>query len=152
TLWATPELFQKIYDLDAESTVAESEPKQKSPKQFKARIFKKIPAIEDQDYVLEYTIIEKKPYTFIRAKLVEDRKKFALRDNLKVLEENADGMVIREISHLYPLKWYERMLGPTDLSTMKKEHNKISVIEKCLVQESKTFPPTDDDIKKCTND
>lgn len=148
SLWASPELFQKVYNLDGESKVV-SEDIKVTKNRFKARVYKKVPAIEDQDYILDYTITHKKPYTFIRAKLDVDQKGFALRDNLKVLEETKDGLVIREISYLYPLRWYVRALGPTARSTMKTELNKISVIEKCLVEESPSFPPSDEIISKC---
>lgn len=145
-LWSTPALFQKIYDLDDKSNI--DDPAATKTK-FQARIFKKVPAIEDQDYTLEYTVTEKKPYTFIRAKLVKDEKGFALRDNLKVLEETKDGLIVREISYLYPLKWYVRALGPTTRSMMKDEINKVSYTEKCLVEESSTFPPSDETLHKC---
>ncbi|MES2768818.1 MAG: hypothetical protein V4596_06690 [Bdellovibrionota bacterium] len=146
SLWAAPELFKKIYNLDGESKVAEAD---FNKNKFKARIYKKVPAIEDQDYTLEYTSTTKAPYTFIRAKLVKDEKGFALRDNLKVLEETKDGLIIREISYLYPLRWYVRALGPTTRSMMKKEMNKISLTEKRLTEESTNFPPSDELIEKC---
>jgi hypothetical protein len=146
SLWAAPELFQKIYNLDGESKVADAE---LTKDHFKARVYKKVPGIEDQDYILDYTFTYQKPYTFIRAKLDKDQKGFALRDNLKVLEETPDGLIIREISYLYPLRWYVRALGPTARKTMKTELNKVSVIEKCLVEESQNFPPSDEIIKKC---
>ena len=120
-----------------------------SKEKFKARIYKKVPAIEDQDYTLEYTFTYKKPYTFIRARLDKDQKGFALRDNLKVLEETKDGLIAREISYLYPLRWYVRALGPTARSTMKTEMNKVSWMEKCLTEESPSFPPSDETITKC---
>jgi hypothetical protein len=147
SLWSSPELFQKLYNLDGESKV---EDPNFSKDRFKARIFKKLPAIEDQDFTLEYTTTHKANFTFIRARLVKDEAGFALRDNLKVLEETKNGMVIREISYLYPLKWYVRALGPTARSTMKTELNKVSVTEKCLTEESSHFPPSDEIIKKCT--
>lgn len=146
SLWASPELFQKIYNLDGNSKVEESD---SSKNKFKARIYKKVPAIEDQDYTLEYTIKEEAPYTFIRAKLVKDEKGFALRDNLKVLEETKDGLIVREISYLYPLRWYVRALGPTTRNMMKKEMNKVSMTEKRLTEESTSFPPSDELIEKC---
>jgi hypothetical protein len=149
SLWATPELFQKVYNLDGESKVPDTDDIKDSKNRFKARVFKKVPGIEDQDYILDYTITHQYPYTFIRAKLDKDQKGFALRDNLKVLEETKDGLIIREISYLYPLRWYVRALGPTARKTMKTELNKISLIEKCLVEESVSFPPTDEIIKSC---
>jgi hypothetical protein len=148
SLWLAPELFQKIYNLDGDSKVV-SEDLKESKDHFKARVYKKVPGIEDQDYILDYTITYKKPYTFIRAKLDKDQKGFALRDNLKVLEETKDSLIIREISYLYPLRWYVRALGPTARKTMKVELNKVSMIEKCLVEESQSFPPPDEIIKKC---
>lgn len=147
SLWAEPKLFQKIYNLDSDATVDESSA---TKDKFKARIYKKLPAIADQDYTLEYTTTHKGHFTFIRAKLVKDEGDFALRDNLKVLEETKDGLIIREISYLYPLKWYVRALGPTARSTMKSELNKVSMTEKCLTEESIHFPPSDEVIQKCT--
>lgn len=146
SLWSSPELFQKIYNLDAASNIDDSN---STKNRFKARIFKKVPAIGDQDYILDYTVTHKSPFTFIRAKLDIDQKGFALRDNLKVLEETKDGLVVREISYLYPLKWYVRALGPTTRSLMKEEINKISYTEKCLIEESTQFPPNDETLKKC---
>lgn len=146
SLWTTPELFQKIYALDDSSKVDGAFTKS----HFKARIFKKVPAIEDQDYILEYKVTEHGPYTFIRAKLDSDKADFALRDNLKVLEETEDGLLVREISYLYPKKWYVNALGAVVQSMMKKEINKVSVVEKCLVEEGKTFPPADKIISECT--
>lgn len=145
-LWTMPELFQKAYGLDDTSKV--DGPSSKDS--FKARIFKKVPAIEDQDYTLRYTITEQKPFTFVRAKLDHDKNDFALRDNLKVLEETVDGLLVREISYLYPKKWYVNALGAVARSTMKTELNKISFIEKCLVEESNVYPPSDEIFKKCS--
>lgn len=146
SLWAAPELFRKIYNLDGDSKI---EDPNSTKDNFKARIYKKVPAIEDQDYTLEYITTTKGPYTFIRAKLVKDEKGFALRDNLKVLEETKDGLIIREISYLYPLRWYVRALGPTTRNLMKDEMNKVSLTEKCLTEESTSFPPSDELIQKC---
>lgn len=148
SLWAEPKLFQKIYKLDSDATIDEPG---SSASRFKAHIYKKIPALPDQDFTLEYTTTHKDNFTFVRAKLVKDETGFALRDNLKVLEETKDGLVVREISYFYPLKWYVRALGPTARSTMRSELNKISRVEKCLTEESSHFPPSDEIIKNCTD-
>lgn len=147
SLWSAPELFQKLYNLDGESKV---EDPNSTKTHFKARVYKKVPAIEDQDYVLDYEIFHKKPYTFVRAKLDKDNKGFALRDNLKVLEETKNGLIVREISYLYPLRWYVRALGPTARKTMKSELNKVSMIEKCLSEANTGFPPSDEIVTQCT--
>lgn len=147
SLWAEPKLFQKIYKLDSDAIVDEPGSTASS---FKAHIYKKIPALPDQDFTLEYTTTHKDNFTFVRAKLVKDETGFALRDNLKVLEKTKDGLVVREISYFYPLKWYVRFLGPTARSTMRSELNKISVVEKCLTEESSHFPPSDEIIQNCT--
>jgi len=145
-IWATPERYNEFYNLDGESKVEGNFTKDK----FKAHIFKKVPAIEDQDYTLEYTVTHDGKFTFIRARLDKDAKGFALRDNLKVLEETKDGLYVREISYLYPLRWYVRAMGPTARSTMKEELNKVSVMEQCLVENTQAFPPTSETIKSCS--
>jgi hypothetical protein len=146
-IWSAHNDYQKYYNLDGDSKVEGNFTKDK----FKARIFKKVPAIEDQDYTLDYTMTTQGKYTFMRARLDKDAKGFALRDNLKVLEETKDGLIVREISYLYPLRWWVRAMGPTARKTMKEELNKVSVMEQCLVENTQSFPPTDATVKTCSD-
>lgn len=144
-IWSSPEDYQKYYHLDGSSKVDGTFTKD----HFKARIFKKVPAIEDQDYTLDYKITNSKNFTFVRATLDHDTKNFALRDNLKTAQKTPEGVVVREISYLYPLRWWVRAMGPTARATMKTELNKVSIMEQCLVETTKNFPPSDEIVQSC---
>ncbi len=131
TFLANPELFKSAYGLDGDANLPDSVI---SAHEFKARIFKKIPGLEDQDYVLKYNISKDGVFYFIRASLLEDKRGFALRDNLKILEEVKDGVIVRELSYVYPLRWWVRLFGNTTQSIMKKELTKVSLAEKCILE------------------
>lgn len=127
----TPELFQHAYGLDGPAVVADAP---KTPTEFLGRIYKKVPGIEDQDYTLKYKVVDEKKILFIRASLQADKKQFALRDNLKILEEVPGGVIAREISIVYPLRWYVRVFYGATMDIMKKEMTKISLVEKCILE------------------
>jgi hypothetical protein len=131
SLMNSPALFRYLYGLDAESKVDQESDT------FRARIFKKVPILSDQDYVLEYKSFQDKDIWFQRASQVEDKKDFALRDNLKTLEPVKDGVVFREISYVYILRWYLRALGPKVRSVMVTELEKVNHSVKCTAESEK---------------
>jgi hypothetical protein len=129
-----PDGFRYLYGLDADSKVDE-----KKGDKFRARIYKKVPLVADQDYVLEYSSHQDGPVWFQRAKLVEDKKDFALRDNLKALESVEGGVIFREISMVYILKWYGKLFGPQARGIMEKELKKITLATKCAAENPTPF-------------
>jgi hypothetical protein len=146
----TPELFKPLFGLDQDSAV---DPVALSPDEiikrvaFKARIFKKVSLIPNQDYLLAFTNTTSGELWFQRAKLVEDKEKFALRDNLKALEVTKDGVIFREVSIIYGLKWYVQFFGPTVREVMNKELTKVTDAIKCLAE--KTVDITEAEAKIC---
>lgn len=154
TFLNSPQLYQFAYGLDAPANAPERVPPTtdsplKSPHEFLTRIFKKVPGIEDQDYTLKNKLTQEKGILFVRASLLEDRKQFALRDNLKVLEEVPGGVVIREISIVYPLRWYVRLFYGATIDIMKKEMTKISLSEKCILENDPKSILNPETSKKC---
>ncbi|MGE3973092.1 MAG: hypothetical protein AB7F59_01050 [Bdellovibrionales bacterium] len=133
-----PGIFQALFGLDASAIVDKTTLEKELTKrtQFKARFFKKISLIPNQDYVLDFTNKMEKKLWFQRAKFVEDKEELALRDNLKALETRDGGVIFREISIVYGLKWYVRFLGPTVREVMNKELAKITDSVKCLAEKS----------------
>lgn len=125
-------LWKNLYGLDAEATVDGG-----TRERFKARIFKKVPVISDQDYILEYREFEDGGLWFQRAVQAEDKKEFALRDNLKTLERVEGGTLLREVSLVYILRWYLRALGPQVRSTMESEITKLNHAIKCTAESAK---------------
>jgi hypothetical protein len=132
----SPELFKDLYGLDASSDVDDLNGKGKPEERiyFRARIFKTVPLIPNQDYVLDYTNSNEKGFWIQRAKLHKDNEHFALRDNLKVLESSDGGTIFREISMLYALKWYVRFFGPSVRKVMDEELAKITDSVRCLAE------------------
>ncbi|MCB0394921.1 MAG: hypothetical protein KDD25_10185 [Bdellovibrionales bacterium] len=129
--WLTnPSAFQSIYDLDGSSHPSSNV----NPLNFVARIFKKVPVLADQDYSLAYTVSKSGPVWFQRAKLVKDETDFALRDNLKSVVAVNGGTLYREISMVYVLNWFVRMMGPTARKVMKDEITKTAKSMKCIFE------------------
>ncbi|HEX4925191.1 MAG TPA: hypothetical protein VFV50_13950 [Bdellovibrionales bacterium] len=124
-------LWKDLYGLDAEATISDA-----ADGKFRARIFKKVPVISDQDYTLEYKQFEDGGVWFQRATQAEDKKDFALRDNLKALERVDGGTLLREVSVVYILRWYLRALGPQVRSTMETEVTKLNHALKCAAESS----------------
>ncbi len=135
----SPELFKDLYGLDADAnTDGISQPeKREELTSFKARIYKKVPLVPNQDYILAYHNEAVGPLWIQRAKLDVDNEHFALRDNLKVLVATKEGTIFREISMIYALKWYVRFFGPGVRDVMTKELGKISNAVKCLAENGK---------------
>lgn len=138
------QLFQALYGLDKSAVVDDGKLAQGH---FRARIFKEISLIPNQDYILEYESHQSGKIWFQRAVLVEDKENFALRDNLKTLEPAPGGVIFREVSILYPLKWYVRFMGPSARGVMNKELGKITDSVKCLAE--KKEEPTPDLASEC---
>lgn len=132
----SPQLFQFAYGLDGPTKVNDPD-----GGRFLARLQKKMPGIEDQDFTLSYTSKQMGNFYFMRAPLAEDKRNFALRDNLKVLEKVADGVIAREISIVYPLRWYVRMMAGTMRNLMKDEMNKVARSEKCILEQENGLTP-----------
>lgn len=136
----SPEKFRHLYGLDADSfvgTAPESATKAScDPQSFQARLVKKVPVIENQDFTLDYQAQATSPLWIQRAKLVEDAKDFALRDNTVVLEKHGEGTLLREVSYVYILRWVLRALGPQVRSVTEGELKKISAAQKCAAESS----------------
>ncbi len=140
----TPERFRQLYGLDADSfgntateKAADLAPAAScEPRAFQARLVKKVPVIENQDFTLDYAAQSVPPYWFQRAKLVEDAKDFALRDNTVILEKSGEGTLLREVSYVYILRWVLRALGPQVRSVTETELKKISSAQKCAAESS----------------
>ncbi|MEQ1877504.1 MAG: hypothetical protein ABL958_12735 [Bdellovibrionia bacterium] len=127
----SPVYWKYLYGLDADANIGEP------GDVFKARIFKTIPVVSDQDYTLEYRNFENGGVWFQRAKQDSDKNEFALRDNLKALEKVDGGTLYREYSIVYVLRWYLRALGPQMRSVMEKELAKINVSMRCMAESPK---------------
>jgi hypothetical protein len=127
----SPELFKDLFGLDEDSKFGEV------GEVFKARIFKKVPVLSNQDYILQYEGRTDGKIWFQRAKQAEDRKNFAIRDNLKALEEVGGGVLFREVSLVYILRWYLRAAGPQVRSIMEKEMVKLNDSVKCAAESEK---------------
>lgn len=135
TLLETPEWYQSLYALDRSAYMG---PPTESGS-FKAHIYKKLPVVPNQEFVLAYSRIISGELWFQRARLHEDRCNFALRDNLRILEPVAGGVIYREISFVYPLKWWARALYPAVKGAMKKELNRIASVLKCTAEKRLPF-------------
>lgn len=127
----SPGIWKDLYGLDADAAV------EGAGDSFKARIFKKIPVVSDQDYVLDYKNFDEGGVWFQRAKQFSDKNEFALRDNLKALEKVDGGVVYREYALVYVLRWYLRALGPQMRSIMETELAKANVAFKCMAESTK---------------
>ena len=141
-LLTSPVHFQSIYNLDAPCTVDEdlkvkAHLKSSHSGDFLARIYKRVPVFEDQDYVLSYKSFQKDSFWFQRASLVKDLKNFALRDSIQILQSvDKDTTIFREISLLYLRRWYLRLLGPQVRGVVKKELQKVAKSFKCIAESS----------------
>jgi hypothetical protein len=135
TLLETPEWFQALYSLDRSAYIGP----RAVDGTFKARIYKKVPVIPNQEFILSFSSITSGSIWFQRGRLLEDRGNFALRDNLKILEPVQGGVVYREISFVYPLKWWARALSSVVQGTMKKELKQMARALKCTAEKSHPF-------------
>lgn len=135
TLLETPEWYQSLYALDRSAYMGP--PTENGS--FKAYIYKKIPVIPNQEFVLDYSRTVLGELWFQRGRLHEDRRNFALRDNLRVLEPVPGGVILREISFVYPLKWWARALYPAIRGVMKKELSQIAAVLKCAAEKRLPF-------------
>lgn len=132
-----PTLFKSLYGLTENADVPTDKRKIAATEtDFQAHIFKKVPLIPNQDYVLGYTNSTDENIWFQRAKMVEDHENFAIRDNLKAVEEVEDGVILREVSMVYVLKWWVRFFGPQMREVMTKELRKITDSMRCLSEGS----------------
>lgn len=126
----SPSWFRALYNLDADACM-EGDTGQDA---FRARIFKRVPLLPNQDFVLGFSSRQSEGFWFQRARLVEDRKGFAVRDNLKILEAVEKGTVYREISFIYPRKWWARAGGPTFRKVMRRELKHLARALACIVE------------------
>ena len=139
-LLTSPEHFQSIYRLDA-PTLVKGEFKKEINKlksgDFLARIYKEVPVFEDQDYILSYRSFQQGIFWFQRASLVKDLKNFALRNSIQILQPIDDNTtVFREISLIYLLRWYLRLLGPQVRGVVRSELQKLAKAFKCISESS----------------
>lgn len=127
----TPRWFRELYDLDADAEIAHAG--NAGDGCFQARIFKRVPLLPDQDFVLGFSRIRFEDVWFQRARLVEDRKQFAVRDNLKILVPWQNGVMYREISLVYPQRWWARALGPTFRKVMRRQVRQMLAVLRCVI-------------------
>jgi len=127
----TTRWFRELYNLDACAVIASPCPG--TDDAVRARIFKRVPLLPDQDFVLELTWTRQKDIRFQRGRLVEDRKRFAVRDNLKILVPEGEGVIYREISLVYPRRWWARAAGPTFRSVMRREVREMVAVLRCVI-------------------
>ena len=127
----SPQWFQALYNLDAD---ARMEGGGGEDGRFHARIFKRVPLLPNQDFVLGFSSSQSGCFWFQRAQLVEDRKRFAVRDNLKILESVKGGTVYREISLIYPRRWWARAAGGSFRKVMRRELHRLARALKCVVE------------------
>ncbi len=141
-LLTSPSYFQSIYNLDAPCVINEDIRKKADltssySGDFLARIYKRVPVFEDQDYILSYKSFQKDSFWFQRASLVKDLKNFALRDSIQILQSvDKDTTIFREISLLYLRRWYLRLLGPQVRGVVRKELRKVAKNFKCIAESS----------------
>ena len=133
----SPQWFQALYNLDADACVEGG----CGEGRFHARIFKRVPLIPNQDFVLGFSSCQSGCFWFQRAQLVEDRKKFAVRDNLKILESVQGGTVYREISLIYPRRWWARAAGATFRKVMRRELHRLVKALQCVVEGKRELDP-----------
>lgn len=136
-LMESPHWYRDIYDLDRDAALGSVG----EDGSFKAHIFKRVPVIPNQDYILSFSCTSQGNLWFQRATLVEDLKDFALRDNLKIIEPVDGGVVFREISFVYPLGWLARALSGVARKTMVKELKVMGNAIKCIAEKGLPFEP-----------
>ncbi len=147
----SPGLFQDLFGLSQDAQIPQDSNASGFPKSpdtltnsnsskgceqfsFKARITKKVPVVDDQDFVLAYDSAREGDFWFQRARPVEDHKKFALRDNLVVLTKVNEGTLLREVSYVYILRAMLRIFGPQVRSVTQGELEIISRAQKCAAE------------------
>jgi len=135
----TPEWFQDLYDLDADAVIAHAG--NAGDGCFQARIFKRVPLLPNQDFVLGFSRVQFTDVWFQRARLVQDRKQFAVRDNLKILVPKDNGVMYHEISLVYPQRWWARALGPTFRSIMRRQVRQMLVVLRCVIRSTPELQP-----------
>ena len=135
----SPQWFRDIYDLDGEAGLGRGPGDSGC---FHARIFKKIPLLPDQDFVLGFERVWQGDIWVQRGRLVKDRGNFAVRDNLKILESREGGMMYHEISLIYPRRWWARAAGPTFRRIMRKEVSNMLKVLRCVISHGDDFDPS----------
>lgn len=136
-LMESPQWYRDIYDLDRDAFMGPVS----EDGSFQAHIYKKVPVIPNQDYVLSFSRRVIGDVWFQRATLKEDFKDFALRDNLKILQRVEGGIVFREVSYVYPLGWLARALSGMARKTMVKELKVMGNALKCIAEKGLPFDP-----------
>jgi len=134
-LMESPQWYRHIYDLDRDATYGPIN----GDGTFKAHIYKKVPVIPNQDYILSFSCVSRGDLWFQRATAIEDRKAFALRDNLKIVHPVEGGTLFREVSFVYPLSWWARALSGVARKTMIKELRIMGNAIKCIAEKGSPF-------------
>ena len=80
--------------------------------------------------------------------MIKDEKKFALRDNVKIVEPNGQGAIVREISLFFPLRWWARLFSGTVRKITIKELAKINKSIKCAAEKVHAGNAMSDDLAK----
>lgn len=137
-----PRYFHKLFDLDK---AADQFPDRKK-NSFRARIYKLVPGIETQDYVLSYRGKWKGTRWIQRARQLRDESGFALRDNIKIIEPVKGGSIHREVSIIYPLRWWARLFNGVMQKVTRRELAKVSGAIKCVAERVGPQTPMSDSL------
>ena len=139
-----PHIFTALYGLDKPADIYPIN----SDGSFQAHIFKLVPGIETQDYTLSYKGFWSGDNWIQEASQVKDEKGFALRENIKIVSPNGKGALFREVSLLYPRRWWVRLLHGTAQSIFKKELGKLNRSLKCTAEKVQTGSVISDDLAR----
>ncbi len=139
-----PHFFQALFGLDKTSIVEEP----KEVNHYQSRVFKLVPGIETQDFILQHDGQWEGDFWIQRAKLVRDEKGFALRDNIKIVEPFEGGSRYREVSLFYPLRWWMRLLNGVVKKETAHQMMQINKTVKCTAEKVASGIPMSQDLAK----
>lgn len=139
-----PKFFQSLYGLDKP---ADTFPL-KSDGSYEARIFKVVPGIETQDFILNYQGHWEKDAWIGLAKMVEDKRGFALRTNIKIVAPKGTGSIYHEVALFYPLRWWMRLFHGAVQSVTRSEMTKLNKAIKCAAEKVAQGAPMSNSIGK----
>ena len=125
-----PQYFQALYGLDKPADIFQRRP----DGTFDGLVFKLVPGVETQEYILHYSSHWEDSAWIQRAKQIKDERNFAIRDNIKYLFPQGTGTVFREVSLLYPLRWWARLFPSKVRSVTSHELAKLNAAIKCAAE------------------
>ena len=115
---------------------------------FDARVYKLVPGIETQDYTLHYAGNWEGEVWIQEASQVKDEKGFALRENIKIVEPSGHGALFREVSLLYPRRWWVKLMHGLAQNVFKKELGKMNKALKYCAEKVQGGTAMSDDLAK----